>query len=49
MKPESKPAFESGSSVQRPMQVDYFSLLSVVMATLLVLSQGFLLVWLDLL
>ncbi|MEZ5274989.1 MAG: hypothetical protein R3F07_01260 [Opitutaceae bacterium] len=49
MKPESKEALTAGNSVQRPMQVDYFAILSVVMATLLVLSQGFLLIWLDLL
>jgi hypothetical protein len=34
---------------ERPMQVDAFALLSVVMAVLLMLSQGFVLVWLDLL
>ncbi len=32
----------------RPMQVDYFAVLTVVMVTLLILSQGFFLVWLDL-
>ncbi len=30
------------------MQVDYFAVLTVVMVTLLILSQGFFLVWLDL-
>jgi hypothetical protein len=34
---------------ERPMQVDYFAVLSVVIATLLILSQGFVLAWLDLL
>ena len=34
---------------ERPMQVDAFALLSIVMAVLLMLSQGFVLVWLDLL
>ena len=34
---------------ERPMQVDYFAVLSIVMAILLMLSQGFVLVWLDLL
>ena len=34
---------------ERPMQVDAFTLLSIVMAVLLMLSQGFVLVWLDLL
>jgi len=34
---------------ERPMQVDSFALLSIVMAILLMLSQGFVLVWLDLL
>lgn len=31
------------------MQVDYFAVLSTVMAILLMLSQGFILFWLDLL
>ena len=34
---------------ERPMHVDAFALLSIVMAVLLMLSQGFVLVWLDLL
>lgn len=33
----------------RPMHVDYFAVLSTVMAILLMLSQAFVLVWLDLL
>ncbi len=34
---------------ERPMRVDYFAVLSIVMAILLLLSQGFALIWLDLL
>jgi hypothetical protein len=34
---------------ERPMRVDYFAVLSTVMAILLLLSQGFALIWLDLL
>ena len=34
---------------ERPMRVDYFAVLSTVMAILLMLSQGFALIWLDLL
>ena len=34
---------------ERPMHVDAFALLSIVMAVLLMLSQGFVIVWLDLL
>lgn len=37
------------SANERPMQIDYFAVLSMVMAALLILSQGFVLVWLDLL
>ena len=36
-------------SGERPMQVDSFAVLSIVMAVLLMLSQGFVIVWLDLL
>jgi hypothetical protein len=36
-------------SGERPMQLDYFALLSIVMAVLVMLSQGFVIVWLDLL
>ena len=49
MKAERKESTVGERSVVRPMQVDTFAVLSVVMATLLVLSQGFLLIWLDLL
>jgi len=41
--------FLDRSAGERPMQVDYFAILSIVMAILLVLSQVFVLVWLDLL
>jgi hypothetical protein len=34
---------------ERTMPVDTFALLSIVMAVLLMLSQGFVIVWLDLL
>ena len=37
------------TAVERPMQVDYFAVLSVVIATLLMFSQIFVLIWLDLL
>ena len=47
MKAERGESSTGRRSVVRPMQVDTFAVLSVVMATLLVLSQGFLLIWLD--
>lgn len=48
MSEETKVKTSDPRLAARPMQVDYFAVLSVVMVTLLMLSQIFFLFWLDL-